>query len=322
MRLRILSIAALTLLMTASATAEKAGVSVLPFVNKTSTSDNLASALSTMMTTALERHCKRFNLVNRENLGDIFDEQSLGASGAVDSRTAARIGELTGADYILFGTITEAGASESGFGLPGGGFKIRNNRVVIAVDVHFVDSTTGEVVFAETFRDEEKTSDVGYLNMEFDGDESTVGEAGRRIIDSIARKCMLTVNPPEVIRVDGTTVYTDCGDAVFSVGDIWEIVVEGEELRNSAGDVLGHVPIRTGEVLVTTVDSQFSVGQVRSGTVNVGSRMQPMSTMVASVDSGDSKKSKDSGRWSRFKRKIKRDKSPDTAPPESETATE
>jgi tetratricopeptide (TPR) repeat protein len=48
-------------------------------------------------------------LVERERIADIKEEIRLGASGAVDKRTAARAGHLLGADAVVVGAITVVG---------------------------------------------------------------------------------------------------------------------------------------------------------------------------------------------------------------------
>ena len=48
----------------------------------------------------------RFTVVERRRLQAILEEQELGASGRLRPGEGARIGELSGADYLVMGTVT------------------------------------------------------------------------------------------------------------------------------------------------------------------------------------------------------------------------
>jgi len=98
-------------------------------------------------------------VVERQNVGAVLSEQEMAELGLVrKGPNAARKGQLTGARYIVLGTVTsfDSGVGEKGsssnFGLLGFG----NNKQqletqdYVAIDVRVVDSTTGEVVGART----------------------------------------------------------------------------------------------------------------------------------------------------------------------------
>ena len=98
-------------------------------------------------------------VVERQNVAAVLSEQEMAEMGLVrKGANAARKGQLSGARYIVLGTVTsfdtrvgEKG-STSNFGLLGFG----NNKQqletqdYVAIDVRVVDSTTGEVVGART----------------------------------------------------------------------------------------------------------------------------------------------------------------------------
>jgi TolB-like protein len=72
-------------------------------------------------------------VVERETLQRLLDEQNLGASGRVDAQTAARIGKIVGARYVVLGTFIDFY----------GDFR---------VDVRLVNVETSELVRAENER--------------------------------------------------------------------------------------------------------------------------------------------------------------------------
>jgi len=95
-----------------------------------------------------------FRVVERSNLESVLNEQDLGASGRVRPDTAARIGELTGAGYIVLGTVssydeqtksTGGGISFRGIGIGG-----RKTEAYVAIDLRVVDANSGEIEFVRT----------------------------------------------------------------------------------------------------------------------------------------------------------------------------
>lgn len=98
-------------------------------------------------------------LVERRNLGQVLSEQELAALGIVKkSATAAQQGQMTGAKYIVLGTVTSfesntdveskgGGMSFMGFG---GSKQTTTTKDYVAIDIRVVDSTTGEIVGART----------------------------------------------------------------------------------------------------------------------------------------------------------------------------
>lgn len=98
-------------------------------------------------------------LVERRNLGQVLSEQELAALGIVkQSTTSAQQGQMTGAKYIVLGTVTSfesntnvetkgGGMSFMGFG---GSKQSTTTKDYVAIDIRVVDSTTGEIVGART----------------------------------------------------------------------------------------------------------------------------------------------------------------------------
>ena len=90
---------------------ERAGIAVLNFRNN-SAGEELYQfqpweyGIATMVATDLES-VGIFNIVERERLKDIIEEQDLHYSGLVDKDTAVEIGRLAAARYLLTGSFVE-----------------------------------------------------------------------------------------------------------------------------------------------------------------------------------------------------------------------
>jgi curli biogenesis system outer membrane secretion channel CsgG len=95
-----------------------------------------------------------FRVLERAKLGNVLEEQNLAASGRVRSGTGAKMGQVTGADYLVFGTVTsyEENTASTGGGLSFRGVSLggKKSEAYLAVDVRVVNSATGEVDFSRT----------------------------------------------------------------------------------------------------------------------------------------------------------------------------
>jgi curli biogenesis system outer membrane secretion channel CsgG len=100
-------------------------------------------------------------VVERRNLKEVLSEQELADLGIVrkgPGSSAAKKGHMTGARYLVLGTVTsyqsdvESKASGSNFGLLGFGTANQQAETKddVAIDIRVVDSTTGEVVGSRT----------------------------------------------------------------------------------------------------------------------------------------------------------------------------
>ncbi|NCT67971.1 MAG: penicillin-binding protein activator LpoB [Rhodanobacteraceae bacterium] len=90
-----------------------------------------------------------FTVVERRRLQAILEEQELGASGRLRAGDGARIGALTGAQYLVMGTVTafEQGVQRTrSRGLLGGlGGSKESSTSYLAIDLRVVDTSTGEI---------------------------------------------------------------------------------------------------------------------------------------------------------------------------------
>lgn len=157
MRISALRISVVVMFIAAAAfAADRPSIGVSEFKNETHASwwySDVGRDLAGMLTNELASTGK-FRIVERAKLGPVLDEQDLAASGRMSKKTGAKIGKLTGAQYLVFATVTSFDAQSRG---TGGGVSFRGFNVggkkedaYIAVDLRVVDTTTGEVEFTRT----------------------------------------------------------------------------------------------------------------------------------------------------------------------------
>jgi curli biogenesis system outer membrane secretion channel CsgG len=144
------------MLIAGSALAAKPTLGVAEFKNDTSAgwwSGGVGRELAGMLANELAGTGK-FKVVEREKLDNVLEEQDLGDSGRISKSTGAKIGKLTGAQYIVVATLS---AFESDVKSTGGGVSFRGvslggkkEDAYLAVDLRVIDTTTGEVEFTRT----------------------------------------------------------------------------------------------------------------------------------------------------------------------------
>lgn len=118
----------------------RAAIGVMPFENggsyglESEDFDAFEVGLQQMLITELAVNSE-LRLVERSRLKSLLEEQDLGASGRVDANTAARIGKIIGAKYMIVGGFVDWYAD-------------------FRIDARIVDVETGEIIKTERARDD------------------------------------------------------------------------------------------------------------------------------------------------------------------------
>jgi curli biogenesis system outer membrane secretion channel CsgG len=206
----------------------KARVAVTRFEDRSAkgrATGQIGDGMAEMLSNALFA-TNRFIVLERQAIGDVLREQDFGASGRVRTETAARIGEIEGADLLIQGTITEFEPGSAGAGggmggvLPGragviGGIiggvlaSIRTSHVAMIVKV--IDAKTGRILASEQV--EGKATDIGGLGGlgggglagVFGGYSKTPMEKAIRVAIDEAVKIVVAKTPAEYYRTSVTS---------------------------------------------------------------------------------------------------------------------
>jgi curli biogenesis system outer membrane secretion channel CsgG len=269
--MKSLTIAAtLTLLACSAMAQETAKIAVTEFDNKAGADSVIVDSFVDMLTTAIVKSGK-FNVVERDALTKIAREQNFGSSGAVEPDSIAEMGKLTGADYLLLGIVTEVNDGKGGGGALGG-IGIGRSKSSIAVDIRFVDATTAEIKFAETFREERASTAVAAGGAGFSIDSGTGAEMARALIDSVTRKVMMSVYPATVVMVDASgQIALNYGDMMFHPGQKCDIYTLGDTITDPVtGKKIGSMESKIGELEIVSADARMSQGKLTSGEARQG----------------------------------------------------
>jgi len=280
-----LSLAVLCAFVPAKAMAQ-VRVAVMNFENNSTWSywgDNLGAAAADELVTQLFK-TGAFSFIERSQLQAVLAEQDLGASGAVDTATAARIGQLLGVQLILTGSITQFSIERTSGRFGGIGGSV--SRAESVLDVRMVNTTTGEIMLAES-GEGRKTFGGGFfrsIGIERDFDAGVVQEALRPAIEQITEKIAAQADrfaslEPVVPAAPAAQIVGARDGAIYinqrenygvRVGQRFEVVRVVDEIRDANGTVLDRITDTVGVLEVTRVLSQSAVCSVVEGEASEG----------------------------------------------------
>lgn len=229
-----------------------------------------------------------FVVVERSKLDAILSEQNLGASGRVDTSTAAKIGKILGVDAVIVGSITgfnleedSGGISVPLFGRVGGGQTTAN----VKLNVRLVNTSTAEILLTAEGNGQ-SNSGGGSINISGYGlDTSSRKEAKllttatvnainqviKKINDNSTTLAAIPKSAPSVSAlvadISGNTVILNKGSSDgYRQGMKLSIERVSKQVKDPAtGKVIRQITQAIGIIEITEADAQSSVGKVISG---------------------------------------------------------
>jgi curli biogenesis system outer membrane secretion channel CsgG len=240
-----------------------------------------------------------FSVIERKALDTLVTEQNISNSDRFDANSAAKLGHLLGVDVMIMGSITQFGRDDKSTNIGGGavggitgrfgvgGVGKRQAKAVVGITARIVNTSTGEILSVATGKGESKRSGTtllgaggnssdaggGVVDMKSSNFANTIlGEAIGQAVDSVASQLQENASkvPANVVKVDGlvadvngdTLVLNVGSKAGVKVGDKLSVVRTGREVRDpSTGKVIRRIEEALGEVVITEVDEQSSVGK-------------------------------------------------------------
>ncbi|MBL4653844.1 MAG: hypothetical protein JKY53_13420 [Flavobacteriales bacterium] len=249
--------------------ADRATVAIPDFENKAGAPANIGPGLSTMMTTALE-NINKFQIVERSKLNAIANEQLLGASGIIDPEKSAQVGKITGADYLLLGTITRAElvANNTAISI----IKIGKITLHLGMDISFVDTETGAVKYATHVEKSESKSGWSVSDIQVDTSSPAFESVAREVVNGLAIEIALAVFPSKVMRTnpDNGEITFSYGIGFFEVGDSIRVIDTSNSFVDpDTGEAILN-KVEVGVIQVTKVEKNYTVGLLSSGSATEG----------------------------------------------------
>lgn len=259
---------------------------------------NIGDGIRAMLVARMHQ-AKNVTLLERTNINDVMTEQDFGASNRVRKGSQARIGNISGADCLLYGDIVIFGRDDTtkrkrlaGFIQPfsplGAVVATLNKaeKAVVGITLRIVDAETGDVLETAEARGESSRSSKDYAGLlgvkgaavgagssmtSSNFEQTIIGEATSNAVNNIVQ--ILETRIPQfpakarnldgrVARIDASNVTLNIGsqDSVI-VGDRFEILhIKREILDPTTKDVLDVDAVKVGELVVGNVREKTASG--------------------------------------------------------------
>jgi hypothetical protein len=238
-------------------------------------------------------------LLERTNINDILKEQDFGASNRVRKGTNARIGQLSGADCMLYGDIVIFGRDDTtkrkGLGVALGQFAPaigaavafnKTEKAVVGINMRLVDAETGEVIETAEARGESSRSSkdyAGLLGVKAVGivgatgmtssnfQQTIIGEATSNAVTNMLKylEGRLPQLPVKARQIEARVASVTASGAYLTVGsedgvlrgDRFEILkINGEIKDPTTKEVIDLDAVKIGEFVVDNVRDKSSTG--------------------------------------------------------------
>jgi len=242
---------------------------------------DIGGGLAAMLATSLQQS-GQFIVLERAYAVQMMNEQQLKKGGMLKPGTEPQTGQMLGAQFLIYGSVTEFGTHDSGGGLNLGfggmspfsaGLSNKSVKGAVAFDLRIVDASSGQVVQTATEREEISSSGLsvsgGYNGMTLGGDQfnsTPLGAATRHAIDhAVADIINVAAKVPwkgQVVDTEGKSVIINAGSkSGVKLGDRFFIEHPLKQLTDpTTGEVLSERRQRLGSVQVDAVEEKISSG--------------------------------------------------------------
>jgi curli biogenesis system outer membrane secretion channel CsgG len=240
------------------------------------------AGVADMLATALVK-TKKFMVIERKEIDKVVEEQKLGLSGMVTPETAPAVGKLLGVDLIVIGSVSELGTSKRdiGGGLGGVfGAGLSKQQARAAVDIRLVNTTTGEIVAAETEEGTESTLGFkgSYEAIHFDNanewNDTDLGKAAREAVDKTVE--LITDNMENIpwsgrvvkVNNDGTVLMKPGSEGNITSGMEFDVFQLGDEIKDpDTGVAMGSEETKVAHIVVVSdaLNGKAAKAKIASG---------------------------------------------------------
>ena len=260
------------------------------------TNQNIGKGIQSMFVTRIAKEGKVI-VVERKKLNQVMGEQDLAASNRVKAGTGAKIGQIRGADAILYGDIVTFGRDDKKKAIAGGGLigagiagiaaARKTDKAQVTIDYRLVDAETSEVIATGEAKGESQRKSssfaamagafgVGGAGVALDMSssnfaETIIGEATMDAVNKLAAALDEQLPKLEakhfdisarVAFVSGTQVTINAGSAQnVSVGDRFQIAHILNEVKDpTTGEVIDLATDKIGVIDITQVKDRVAIG--------------------------------------------------------------
>jgi hypothetical protein len=239
---------------------EKLRIAVMPITyDKTQESSEQLKTMSYGIADALNSNLiqlNRFVVIERLKLDQIFNEQSLSASGAVRNDQTIEIGNLTGAKLLIFCSITNYNLREESYD----GY--RTNVASAFISIRFVNAESGEAITS--------------FNNNFSGsgrnEPIAISSFIKSTADALTEKVkeMYPLSSKIIKMQDNRVIINNGTRAGVKVGDLFNTIsIQNDIIDPFTQMSLGRKTEITGKIEVIQANEKIAVAKILRGKSNI-----------------------------------------------------
>ncbi len=213
----------------------KLRVGVVNFQNKTpSRVLGIGEAAADILGTILQK-TDRFVVIPQQDIESILNQQRMGATGAINPDTAAKMGEVLGLNAIVTGAVTAYSEAEEGQDYLV--YKKKKQIARVTVDYRIVDTSTGVQLMADSGAGIYEKSVGGALGLggraSYDSDlrDGALRDALTKAMVNMMKQLGKRKWNGRVAQVDGGNLYINAGQkSGLNVGDKLDVFRPGKDI--------------------------------------------------------------------------------------------
>ncbi|NIA28752.1 MAG: hypothetical protein GWP06_02420 [Actinobacteria bacterium] len=224
----------------------KTAIAVLSFEAK-NTSQETADAVSDILGTELF-NTNRFQVVERQAISKMMEEQKLQMAGITDMSKAAEIGKVLNVEKIMIGSVSKLGRT-------------------FIINTRLVNVETGALDLAQ--------------NVKCTGEDGLPG-AIAKLVATIAQK--ITVEG-SIIKITPKIILIDLGKTHgLRPGQVLEVIRIGDVVTNLSGTIIGKTEDKIGLLQVLNVQQEYSEAKALKSKINfrLGDKVRLSTTPIES----------------------------------------
>ncbi len=254
----------------------KLRVGVVNFQNKTPSKVlGIGEAAADILGTILQK-TGRFIVIPQQDIESIMQQQHMGATGAVNPDTAAKMGEILGLNAIVTGAVTAYSEAEEGSDY----LVVKSKKQIarVTVDYRIVDTTTGVQLMADSGAGIYEKSQTKALGMGgkagYDPDlrDGALRDALTKAMVNMQKQLGKRKWQGRIAQVEGRDLYINAGEkSGLQVGTKLDVFRAGKAIIDPVTKVKkGTTETKIGQALVTRNDlgddADLSIATPSSGT--------------------------------------------------------
>ncbi|OGV49192.1 MAG: hypothetical protein A2X49_04470 [Lentisphaerae bacterium GWF2_52_8] len=276
-----------------AAVQEKATLALMPFIIDESLqiSINNQVLVPRMIETEFSAHLmdflsksRKFNLLERDYLRKIMNENKLTESDYAKPGEYQKIGKLLVADYLLIGHIDRLTFLIKEQNIELTGEKSRDITATLKIDFRIVEVKSGKIVFTYIAPDKVKSEDIRREVPYSERKDWTLDDYRDRLFTYVAAKAgnavLEGIYPVKIASLQGDSVVLNRGEGAGPMlGKKYDVFSQGKPVLDpDTKEIIGTEENKVGSIEVSEVLPKFSKAKITSteGTIQPGAICRPV----------------------------------------------